>query len=59
MTKAHLKLNPKKLYSADGYAVQEMLKIANLLYEASVFRPEEDTVCLIITIIFSSESAEF
>lgn len=29
-----MKLNTKKLYQADGYAVQEMLKIACLLYEA-------------------------
>ncbi len=33
-TKAHVKLNTKKLYGADGYAVKELLKIANLLYTA-------------------------
>lgn len=33
-TKAHVKLNTKKLYSADGYAVKELLKIASLLYTA-------------------------
>ena len=33
-TKAHLKLNTKKLYMADGYAVKELLKIASLLYSA-------------------------
>ena len=33
-TKAHVKLNTKKLYGADGYAVKELLKIASLLYEA-------------------------
>ena len=33
-TKAHIKLNTKKLYSADGYAVKELLKIASLLYTA-------------------------
>ena len=33
-TKAHLKLNTKKLYSADGYAVKELLKISSLLYSA-------------------------
>ena len=33
-TKAHIKLNPKKLYSADGYAVKELLKVASLLYAA-------------------------
>ncbi|KAI4501524.1 hypothetical protein M0802_003401 [Mischocyttarus mexicanus] len=30
----NVKLNTKKLYQADGYAVQELLKITNLLYEA-------------------------
>ena len=33
--KARLKLNTKKLYASDGRAVQEMLKIATLLYKAS------------------------
>ncbi len=33
-TKAHVKLNTKKLYGADGYAVKELLKIASLLYKA-------------------------
>lgn len=33
-TKAHLKLNTKKLYSADGYAVKELLKVASVLYSA-------------------------
>jgi clusterin-associated protein 1 len=31
MSKARVKLNPKKLYQADGHAVQEMLKLASLL----------------------------
>jgi clusterin-associated protein 1 len=30
-----VKLNPKKLYMADGYAVKELLKIANLLHQAT------------------------
>ncbi|RWS28939.1 clusterin-associated protein 1-like protein [Leptotrombidium deliense] len=34
-TKAHIKLNTKKLYLADGHAVQELLKMASLLYEAA------------------------
>mmetsp|Transcript_40394 Transcript_40394/g.53173 ORF Transcript_40394/g.53173 Transcript_40394/m.53173 type:complete len:446 (-) Transcript_40394:285-1622(-) len=34
-SKAHLKLNAKRLYSADGYAVKELLKLATLLYSAS------------------------
>jgi clusterin-associated protein 1 len=33
-TKARLKLNTKKLYASDGRAVQELLKLATLLYRA-------------------------
>uniref|UniRef100_A0A5K3EIM4 Clusterin-associated protein 1 n=1 Tax=Mesocestoides corti TaxID=53468 RepID=A0A5K3EIM4_MESCO len=33
-TKAFIKLNAKRLYKADGYAVKEILKIVNLLYAA-------------------------
>lgn len=33
-TKAHIKVNTKRLYQADGYAVKEMLKITSLLYNA-------------------------
>ncbi len=33
-SKAHLKLNTKKLYGADGYAVKELLKISSILYSA-------------------------
>lgn len=36
MTKAHIRLNPKKLYQADGYAVKELLKIANVLKQAQL-----------------------
>ncbi|RYH24587.1 hypothetical protein EON65_16615 [archaeon] len=32
--KARLKLNTKKLYASDGKAVQELLKLATLLYSA-------------------------
>ncbi|KAJ3642830.1 hypothetical protein Zmor_025582 [Zophobas morio] len=32
--KANIKLNTKRLYQADGYAVKELLKITTLLYEA-------------------------
>lgn len=35
--KANIKLNTKKLYSADGYAVKELLKITTLLYTALNF----------------------
>uniref|UniRef100_V9KPV1 Clusterin associated protein 1 n=1 Tax=Callorhinchus milii TaxID=7868 RepID=V9KPV1_CALMI len=33
-TKAHIKLNTKKLYQADGYSVKELLKITTVLYNA-------------------------
>jgi hypothetical protein len=33
-TKAHMKLNTKKLYQADGYAVKEILKVMTPLYKA-------------------------
>ncbi|CAF3481044.1 unnamed protein product [Rotaria socialis] len=33
-TRAHLKLNTKKLYQADGYAVKEILKVIAPLYKA-------------------------
>ncbi|XP_076646087.1 clusterin associated protein 1 [Halictus rubicundus] len=32
--KTNVKLNTKKLYQADGYAVKELLKITSLLYDA-------------------------
>lgn len=32
--KAHVELNTKNVYKADGYAVKEMLKITSLLYSA-------------------------
>jgi clusterin-associated protein 1 len=34
-SKARLKLNTKKLYASDGRAVQELLKLATLLYKAT------------------------
>jgi clusterin-associated protein 1 len=33
-SKARIKLNTKKLYASDGRAVQELLKVASLLYKA-------------------------
>lgn len=33
-TKAHIEMNTKHLYQADGYAVKEVLKITSLLYKA-------------------------
>lgn len=32
--KTAVKLNPKKIYGADGYAVKEILKLAQILYDA-------------------------
>ncbi|CAN0024380.1 unnamed protein product [Ectocarpus sp. 4 AP-2014] len=40
LNKAHIKLNAKRLYAADGHAVKELLKLATLLYSAS--RVERD-----------------
>ena len=34
MTKAHIKLNTKRLYQSDGYAVRELLKVTSLLYNS-------------------------
>ncbi|XP_071106573.1 clusterin-associated protein 1-like [Haliotis cracherodii] len=49
-TKAHIKLNTKKLYGADGYAVKELLKATSVLYNAmktnvaqSLENPDEDS----------------
>ena len=33
-SKARIQLNPKKLYESQGYAVKEMLKIAQMMYKA-------------------------
>lgn len=30
---ARIRLNTKKLYAAEGHAVRELLKIANILYK--------------------------
>jgi hypothetical protein len=35
MAKANLRLNLRKLYQADGYAVQELNKVAALLFRAT------------------------
>lgn len=35
LAKARIRLNAKKLYAADGFAVKELLKLARVLYEAS------------------------
>ena len=36
MTKAHIKLNTKRLYGADGMAVKELLKVTSVLYNAAM-----------------------
>ncbi|XP_016327500.1 clusterin-associated protein 1 homolog isoform X2 [Sinocyclocheilus anshuiensis] len=41
-TKAHVKLNLKRLYQADGYAVKEMLKITSILYNAMKTKEHTD-----------------
>lgn len=35
LAKARIRLNPKKLYAADGFAAKELIKLARVLYEAS------------------------
>lgn len=42
LTKARMKLNIKRLYSADGFAVRELLKVATLLYKATVKATDEE-----------------
>ncbi|XP_042293553.1 clusterin-associated protein 1 isoform X2 [Sceloporus undulatus] len=42
-TKAHIKLNTKKLYQADGYSVKELLKITSVLYNAMKSKGMEAT----------------
>ena len=34
-TRVFLKLNTRKIYSADGHAVQEMIKMATIFYDAA------------------------
>lgn len=46
--KAHIKLNTKKLYTADMFAIKELLKIANVLYDASTKKFTDDDVCILI-----------
>ena len=43
-SKARIKLNTKKIYGADGYAVKEMLKVASLLYNAMNLKPADEEV---------------
>lgn len=45
MTKAHIKLNTKRLYGADGMAVKELIKVTSVLYNATRKGKENDEVC--------------
>uniref|UniRef100_T1IRF1 Clusterin-associated protein 1 n=1 Tax=Strigamia maritima TaxID=126957 RepID=T1IRF1_STRMM len=40
--KAHHKLNTKKLYQADGYAVKELLKLITVMYNATKINYEDE-----------------
>ena len=40
--KARLKLNPRKLYEANGYAIREMLKIATMLSKAITYSATDE-----------------
>merc|ERR1712188_233914 len=42
LTKAYIKLNTKRLYSADGMAVKELLKVTSVLYNAAM-KANKDT----------------
>ena len=50
-SKARIKLNPRRIYEANGYAVKEMLKVATMLKDAMTaanaqFEEEEDISAL-------------
>ena len=50
MTKAHIKLNTKRLYGADGMAVKELIKVTSVLYDATrKMKSEEVRITLIST----------
>jgi hypothetical protein len=44
LSKARMKLNIKKLYSADGLAVKELLKLALLLHKARAQASQQEEV---------------
>jgi clusterin-associated protein 1 len=48
-TKAHIKLNTKKLYQADGYVVKELLKMTSVLYNALKLNHDENSDDLLNT----------
>jgi hypothetical protein len=45
LAKARMKLNLKRLYAADGTAVRELLKLAELLHRATQTASSTDEVC--------------
>mmetsp|Transcript_32574 Transcript_32574/g.74367 ORF Transcript_32574/g.74367 Transcript_32574/m.74367 type:complete len:416 (+) Transcript_32574:64-1311(+) len=47
LAKGRIKLNTKRLYQADGFAVKELLKIAQVLYDAMRSNPDEDEDLLV------------
>ena len=54
LTKARMKLNIKRLYSADGVAVKELLKVASLLYKATekaTFQEEVGLWCFLARLV--------
>lgn len=63
LSKTRIKLNMKKLYQADGYAVRELLKITTMLYKAqatSTSEISESRKSLFRTgLEFKYETAEF
>ncbi|CAH8639288.1 unnamed protein product [Schistosoma bovis] len=60
-TKACIKLNSKRLYQADGYAVRELIKITRILYEAmknSNSESKDEQYCLNVTEIFDFDKVK-
>ncbi|CAH8620864.1 unnamed protein product [Schistosoma intercalatum] len=60
-TKACIKLNSKRLYQADGYAVRELIKITRILYEAmqnSNSESKDEQHCLNVTEIFDFDKVK-
>lgn len=41
-TKTFIKINPKRLYKADGFAVKEVLKLVNVMYNALNFENKSE-----------------
>ncbi|RMX38414.1 hypothetical protein pdam_00011835 [Pocillopora damicornis] len=62
-TKAHIKLNTKKLYGADGYAVKELLKVTSVLYSAMKTNAGNEVALKVIYLtlfyVFASNKSRF